>query len=306
MILKTVLGDTETNGGFSVLPHEHICCCSEYLRRMDGYMNCEESERYAADLLRRLKERYRLGLFLDCTPINLGRDTALLKKVSKDAGVHIVCATGFYYNEEPAMERLSAQTIGAYIAADAKRENAGVIKAAVERDTMTPFNVTLLKASAYAHRQLGLPIVLHTNAGNRNGTEAVQLLLDEGVAAGSITVGHMSDSDDAEYLMRFAEMGCWIALDRLYGDTGESYIKAKVRQIMQLCSAGYENQILLSHDDSVFQRFSENPQITAPRFSYLFEYILPQIGSRTAKKITEENPLNMLCSPAGGRTGEAK
>ena len=181
MILKTVLGDTEVSGDFSVLPHEHICCCSEYLRGIGGYMDSSETERSAIEILYGLEKKYNLGLFIDCTPINLGRDAELLKRVSKGSGVHIVCSTGFYYNDEPVMERLSAETIGEYIVADAKRVNAGVIKAAAESAELTEFNITLLRAAAYAHRRLGLPIVLHTNAVNRNGRKAVEVLLNEGL-----------------------------------------------------------------------------------------------------------------------------
>lgn len=294
MILKTVLGDTEVSGDFSVLPHEHICCCSEYLRGIGGYMDSSETERSAIEILSGLEKKYNLGLFIDCTPINLGRDAELLKRVSKGSGVHIVCSTGFYYNDEPVMERLSAETIGEYIVADAKRVNAGVIKAAAESAELTEFNITLLRAAAYAQRRLGLPIVLHTNAVNRNGRKAVEVLLNEGVAAKCIAVGHLSDTDDIEYIGSFADMGCYIALDRLYADTSSEYIDSKVKQILQLCDAGYENMILLSHDDSVFQGFLEKPHITKPRYSYMFKYILPCLERSLAKKISEENPLNML------------
>ncbi len=106
-----------------------------------------------------------------------------MKRVSKGSGVHIVCSTGFYYNDEPVMERLSAETIGEYIVADAKWVNTGIIKAAAESTELTEFNITLLRAAAYAQRRLGLPIVLHTNAVNRNGRKAAEVLLNEGVAA---------------------------------------------------------------------------------------------------------------------------
>ena len=118
--------------------------------------------------------------------------------------------------------------------------------------------------------------------------------MNEGVAAKCIAVGHLSDTDDIEYIGSFADMGCYIALDRLYADTSSEYIDSKVKQILQLCDAGYENMILLYHDDSVFQGFLEKPHITKPRYSYMFKYILPCLERSLAKKISEENPLNML------------
>lgn len=60
MILKTVLGDTDVSGDFSVLPHEHICCCSEYLRGIGGYMGSSETERSAIEILSGLEKNITL------------------------------------------------------------------------------------------------------------------------------------------------------------------------------------------------------------------------------------------------------
>lgn len=108
------------------------------------------------------------------------------------------------------------KTIGEYIVADAKRVNAGVIKAAAESAELTEFNITLLRAAAYAQRRLGLSIVLHTNAVNRNGRKAVEVLLNEGVAAKCIAVGHLSDTDDIDIS---EVLPIWVVILRLTGFT---------------------------------------------------------------------------------------
>ena len=88
--------------------------------------------------------------------------------------------------------------------------------------------------------------------------------------------------------------GVFARYRRLYGHVSSEYIDSKVKLILLLCDAGYENMILLSHDDSVFQGFLEKPHITKPRYSYMFKYILPCLERSLVKKISEENPLNML------------
>lgn len=294
--IKTVLGKRSIAAETVTLSHEHICCYSEYISKMScHYFDKEELICKASEVMSRLKEKHNLGLFIDCTPINIGRDIELLKAVSARSGVEIVCSAGFYYNDEPVLNCTSAQTIADYMIEDAEKIGAGVIKAAVENENLSDFNIKLLKASAITQKKTELPIILHTNANNRNGKKAVEILFEEGVEPHHIVVGHLSDTSDTEYIMSFAKKGCFIALDRMYGNTNKEYISSKIKQILELCNAGFENQILLSHDDAFFQGFNPNPHISEPRYDYVFNHIIPNIDSDIAKKIMEINPIKMLC-----------
>ena len=79
--IKTVLGDiSETEVGVA-LPHEHICCYSEYIYNMvgDKYLDKEKLLDSAVKTLKAIKEKYNLKTFIDCTPVNIGRDVELLK-----------------------------------------------------------------------------------------------------------------------------------------------------------------------------------------------------------------------------------
>ena len=60
------------------------------------------------------------------------------------------------------------QYIAYYLTMDAENVNAGVIKVAVEYEEISPFDKNLLKAYAITQKNLGLPIILHTNARNKN------------------------------------------------------------------------------------------------------------------------------------------
>lgn len=294
--VRTVFGKKKICKGTVTLSHEHICCYSEYLNAMSkNYIDKTLLAEKSADILKKMKEKYGVGLFMDCTPVNIGRDVELLKKVSELSEMDIVCSTGFYYNDEPILDCMSAETLAEFIIEDANNTCAGIIKAAVEYVTVSPFNTKLLKASAIAQKKTGLPIILHTNANNRNGIKAMQILLDADVCPKNIVVGHLSDTDDIEYIRNFAKSGCYIALDRMYDNRTAEYVTSKIDQINALCDAGYADRLLLSHDDSVFQGFCDNPQIKTLRWSYMFEYILPRLDNAITKKILQENPLTMLC-----------
>lgn len=261
------------------------------------YLNIDDVAKKAADELRKLKNKYGLNLFIDCTPVNLGRNISLLKQVSLESGVSIVCSTGFYYTKEPILYGASEEILAEYMIKDAKNVNAGVIKAAVETDEIDSFTVKLLKATALAQKQLQLPIILHTNAKNQNAQKAVEILLRSRVKPECITVGHLSDTEDSEYILEIAKMGCFVGIDRLYDDKSEAYIEKKIATVFDLCNSGFENQILLSHDESVFNGFDYAPipmMKENPRFGYVFDYILPKLDSALTDQIMRVNPLNML------------
>ena len=296
-VINTVLGKIPESEIKNCLSHEHICCFSEYAYKMMGskYLDKEVLVTKSITELKRMKECYGMNLFVDCTPVNIGRDVELLKKVSEKSGVHIVCSTGFYYTDEPVLYNTDTEKLAEYMVSDAKNVNAGIIKAAVENEKISKFNEKMLNAVSIAHQKTGLPIVLHTNAKNRNGLEALEILLKNGVNANCITIGHLSDTEDIDYVLKFAEYGCFIGLDRLYANTKEEYIHNKLKMISKLIENGFKKQIILSHDELFFSGFDSLPQIKEiTRFEYVFRYILPVLENDIADTIIRKNPLKML------------
>lgn len=297
MKIKSVLGDVEVENDMCVLPHEHICCYSEYINMMVGkvYIDKEELIKRAINELAFLKSKYGLGVFVDCTPVNIGRDIELLKKISLETKVHIICSTGFYYTYDRFLDNTDVDILAEHIVYDAKNINAGIIKAAVESEDIIDFNIKLLRAAAKAQLKLNLPICLHTNAKNKNALEALDILLNDGIKPESITVAHLSDTNNIEYIKSIAKLNCYVGLDRLYGDTSNEYIEEKILAINQLCDAGFADKILLSHDELVFNGFQANPKIKDKvRYNYLFDYIISKIDDDTANQIIKMNPFRML------------
>lgn len=296
-MIKTVLGEIKQSELGITLAHEHICCFSEYLYRIAGndYLDKKRLEQVAISFLKEMKEKHGLSSIVDCTPVNIGRDIELLKRVSDKAEINIVCSTGFYYTEEPLMYNLSAFDICKFIVADARAVNSGVIKCAVEASELTHFSDKLLRASAKAHLQTGLPIVLHTNATNKNALTAIEILLSEGVKPRAITAGHLSDTNNMEFVKGIARLGCFIGLDRLYSNTSEEYISEKVKTITELCDAGYQDKIILSHDALFFNGFDSTPKnCEKPRLTYVFERILPRLKKEVVESVMVQNPIKML------------
>ena len=296
-LFKTVLGNISESDLGVTLAHEHICCFSEYAYQMVGkdYLDKNALADTATVYLKELKKKYGLATFVDCTPINIGRDVELLKRISEQSEINIICSTGFYYTDEPVLYNTSAEQLCQYMVADAYAVNAGIIKCAVENEAISCFGEKLLRACAKAHLCLGLPIVLHSNANNRNALKALEILFSEGVNPNAVTVGHLSDTDDLEYVKSIASYGCYIGLDRLYQNTSEEYVSKKTQSILELCKASYEDQILLAHDAQFFNGFDSKPKIIErPRLPYIFDCILPRLSKSLADKIMIQNPMKML------------
>ncbi len=298
-MIRTVLGNIADNEIDCALSHEHICCYSEYLNMMSGemYLDKKELVKVASAKLKELRENYGLNLFLDCTTVNIGRDMAMLREISEKSGVHIVCSTGFYYSEEPVINNTPVEVLAEHYINDAININAGMIKAAVERTEISPFLEKLLVASAIAQKKLNIPIVLHTNANNKNGLKALEILFENGVEPHCVTVGHLSDTDEIDYILEIAKLGCYVGLDRLHlqNQISDEYNDKKAGHIKRLSEEGFGDRILLSHDSTCFAGFSSEPKIVAnERFDCLFKYILPRLDKETADRLIRKNPVKML------------
>ncbi len=299
MSIKTVLGNISESEFGSALAHEHICCYSDYAYKMAGrkYLDKERLISVAVDYFRKLIDNYGIKTFLDCTPVNIGRDIEMYKQISEKSGMNIVCSSGFYFTEEILLYSTPAERVAEFIIEDTKKVNAGIIKYAFERPEPNGYDKKMLRACALAQLELGIPIVLHTNSTCKNSIKGLDILFDEGVNPRSVTAGHLSDTDDIDFVKQIAEFGCYIGFDRLTGDTSQEYIQKKVSNVLNLCEAGYEDQILFSHDDTFFKGFMSIPVFSEnPRFTYCFDHILPKLPKDIAHKITHQNPLNMLKS----------
>ena len=296
-MIITVLGSIKENEVGITLPHEHICKFNDYLYSMGGkfYLDKEKLLNSSVKHLSKLKSVYSLNTFIDCTPVNIGRDIELLKEISKKTGVNIICSTGFYYTEEPLLNNRNVDYLADIIISDAKKNNVGIIKCVVENEVPNTLEQKILMSCAKAQLILNLPLVVHTNTKNKNGLEALKILINMGVQPEAITIAHLSDSDDISYIKKIAEFGCFIGFDRIYNIAKENYINKTVNKINELCSLGYEDKILLSHDTAFFNGYELKAKINdKPRFSYCFHYILPLLQKETAQKIIKENPLRML------------
>ena len=300
--VKTVLGEIPENEIGVTLAHEHVCCYFEPFYQMlgKGYLDKEELTNKAIEHLLYMKETYQLSTFVDCTPVNIGRDLQVLKEVSQKAGVHIVCSGGFYYTEEVMIRSTPKEYIIEALLQDLKKNNAGVIKFAVEDAEMSALSRKLLSASCQVQKITGLPLVIHTNGRNQNGKKVLDLVLEEGVQAGAVTLGHLSDSSDMDYVAGLLKQGCYGAFDRIYNVADRAYYEQKAKDLAVLWERGFGDRILLSHDGLTFNGFAVEPCVVEYNpYEPIFERLLPEMRKAgfletEIQQMFTKNVINML------------
>lgn len=299
---KTVLGEIPESRLGVILPHEHICCYFEYFHQMLGsdYLNKEMLINKSAEHLRHMKDKYNVSTLVDCTPVNIGRDIDILKKVSKKSGVNIICSSGFYYTDEAMLYDISEEYVVDTILKDINKTNAGIIKFAVEDNEMNALSQKLLSALCSVQKDSGLPLVIHTNGRNKNGRAVIDSVLEKGVSHNAVTIGHLSDSDDMDYVTEILKNGCYAGFDRIYKSADMNYYYKKAKDIYALCERGFADKILLSHDGLTFNGFHTNACIREDNpHEPIFSCLIPEMrrigfAQKEIETFIMQNPKNML------------
>jgi phosphotriesterase-related protein len=259
--INTVLGPVTPEQLGTTLMHEHL------LIGWPGW----ESDAAAPQTPRkevvklcvdRMLELKALGLrtFLDPCPTDLGRDVELMAEVSQATGVHIICATGLYKEDQGAAPyfkfRSQFSDAAAEMAESFVKEltdgiggsgiKPGILKVATQAHRISPYEETVLRAASRAHKATGIPITTHTDEGTM-GREQLDIFAAEGVDLPRVIVGHSCGSADLRYHVDMLDRGCTLGFDR-FGLEILQPDRLRTAALIGLLGIGFEKQIVLSHD----------------------------------------------------------
>jgi phosphotriesterase-related protein len=104
----------------------------------------------------------------------------------------------------------------------------------------------VLRAAARAHLRTGATITTHA-ARWPVGHAQLDLLAEEGVDPARVIVGHCDMVPDPAYHLALARRGAFVQYDTIQGEN-EWETGRRVEWIRALVDAGFEHQVLLSHD----------------------------------------------------------
>ncbi|MCX2748074.1 phosphotriesterase-related protein [Arthrobacter sp. MI7-26] len=296
--IPTAAGNIDSSELGRTLVHEHIFTLGEEYRvnYQSGWNEEEMIERAINDL----SHLADLGIdtILDPTVLGLGRYIPRIAKIARSTRLNIVVATGLYtfndvpmqfhyrgpgllFDEPEPLVRMFVTDLTEGIAETGIR--AAFLKCAIDQPGLTPGVERAMRAVARAAVETGAPITVHTNAAERTGLIAVDVLRQEGVDLTKVIIGHSGDSTDLDYLSRLADAGTLLGLDRFGVDAMASF-EDRVSTLVSLLERGYASSIVISHDASCFIDFFDAAakRSVMPNWNYrhISEDVLPELRRR--------------------------
>lgn len=313
--VETIKGRIDTGALGATLMHEHIFTQNKEMQ--ENYPDPEwEEERFigiARDGLKRLKA-LGIGTLVEVTPVGLGRDVALFKRLCEDIDINVVVCTGYYsFNELPKyfsfhgpglridmpdpLIRMMLGDIRDGIANTGVK--AGIIKIGSDSLGFTPHVTRIFKAAVVAHRETGVPITTHSNAKEKGGLDQARFFKDNGADMSRVIIGHCGDTTDLDYLKAVLDTGVTIGMDR-FGLTTYLGTEDRIATVARLCELGYAGQMILSQDAG-FYSCSTEPSYRAkfqPEWTHFLisERVLPELARRGVPD--EQIHTMMVANPA--------
>jgi phosphotriesterase-related protein len=260
--VQTLRGAIETSALGRVLVHEHVFLMNtEYALnyRPDAF---EEAtiDRAAA----RLNELKASGIdtIIDLTVLGLGRHIPNLAQVAAKTDLNIIVSTGVYTFDEvpgpfgfygPGLLHDAPEPMIAHFVKDLTEGvagtglRAGELKCAIDLPGLKPGVERVMRAVAQAHLRTGAPITVHTAPQAETGLIVQRVLAEEGVDLEDVIIGHCGDSADIDYLMKLADRGSILGMDR-FGINFTITPEQRVATIAEMIRRGYVDRLALSHD----------------------------------------------------------
>lgn len=286
-IVRTVLGDIPPEALGFTLGHEHVSAHPpDFVTDPDLYLDDEAEALADLEAFRSLGG----GALVEMTTIDYGRDVPALLRISAQAGIHIIAATGF--NKGKFADRISGRFATDRIAdwmiadisegmsdisassRDVAAARAGLIKASSSLDAMTADERRVFDAAIAAHHATGAPISTHTERATL-ALEQIRILRDGGVAPDAILIGHLDFRPDIGFLTEVAETGVHLGIDQ-FGKLKYLADERRVELVRQLAAKGHLGQLILSCDVA---RRSSRAAKSGPGFSHLSRRILPMLAA---------------------------
>jgi phosphotriesterase-related protein len=254
--VMTVRGPLEAADMGFTLAHEHILAnfqtYEEWARAPLHYQPSDVERRMLPYLARIAALGCRT--FVDATAVGLGRDAALLKRMSELSGLNILTVTGNYaaidhkylppYVYDDSEQALAQRWIGEFH--DGIGDTGvkpGFIKLGFNGGPLSAAERKLIRAGAIAHRATGLTIGAHTGPATAAFAELAEL---DGLGvhpSAWIWIHAQNETDLAKHEVA-ARRGAWISFDGVSPKSLEEHLAC----ITHLRDQGLLGRVLVSQD----------------------------------------------------------
>jgi predicted metal-dependent phosphotriesterase family hydrolase len=265
--------------------------------------DADEAFRAVLPHLLAVKERGARAL-VECTPAWLGRDPALLRRLSEASGLHIVTNTGYYgaaqdkylpaHAFDESAERLAERWTAEWRdGIDGTGIRPGFIKTGVDPGPLSSVDRKLIVAAALCHRETGLRIHCHTGDG-RAAMDILAVLGEQRVPASAYVWVHAQNEKDRALHLRAAAAGAWIELDGV----AEESLDAHVAAVVDLALKGHLRRLLVSQDAGWYHVGEPAGGRFRP-YTFLFDGFVPalrraSLADADVRTLLVDNPARAL------------
>lgn len=264
--VETVKGPIDSSEMGKVLIHEHVFVLGEEYR-LNYDMDWDEDQK-VEDAAKALNDLKATGIdtIFDPTVLGLGRYIPRVQKVAEKTDINIVVATGLYtyydvphqfehrgpgllFDQPEPLVEMFVKDITEGIADTGVK--AAFLKCVIEEAGLTPGVERVMRAVGKTSAQTGVPVTVHTNPHTGSGLVAQRVLKEEGVDLTKVVIGHSGDTSDLDYLMKVADQGSMLGMDR-FGLEMFLPTADRVNTIVELVKRGYADRMGLAHDASCY------------------------------------------------------
>ena len=298
--LITTLGDKDFSELELILPHEHVFV---EFRTWDtpGYAQAEIDDVLKL-MVPELDKAKAAGVtaLVDCTPVGVGRRADINRAVSEAADLPLVLPTGIY--REPWIpdwvHKASEAELTDWMLGELEGEieesavRADWIKLSAGDNGITDCEAKILRAAAKAGKQTNAIIGSHTVKG-WVVRDQLDIIEEAGYDPARFIWIHTQAEDDFELHLEMARRGAWLEYDGIGNNewrTNEYYVE----NIQRLLDAGFEDQLLLSHDRGWYDPALPGGGSPKP-YTYITEQFLPKLRAsgldeELIRRLTHVNP----------------
>jgi phosphotriesterase-related protein len=298
IVLETVTGPLRGSEVKWALEHEHLFV--DFLGAKDpAYQDVDWADVTGACVNSLLELRAQgVDLFVEYTPMGVGRNVLLTRNVARQTGMAIVCASGIYrasFGIPPEFREMRAAELAGHfvreltLGVDGSHIRAGFIKIAVDDDGPKPADVVVYRAAARAAKRTGCTIGLHAVAVDAMRA-AVRILEQEGFDLRRFVWAHAEYTPTLADHMEMARRGAFVSYDAVTvgGAPAEDVLLDWIEAMIE---AGHGGKVLLSTDSTIYV----NPQASQYGYqnTYLFRVFKPKLearfGTSVAQRLLRDN-----------------
>mgnify|MGYP006267025391 CR=1 FL=1 len=257
--------------------------------------------------LQQLKE-YGVETLIETTPMYLGRDPLLLKRLADSTGIQMITNTGLYgavndkylpaYAFEISADSLSERWIEEFHKGiEETGIRPGFQKISVDPNSiLSSVDKKIVIAAILTHAETGLTIVSHTGP-DAPAFEQLQLLDSMRVDPSAWVWTHAQNGSDSGRIAA-AKKGAWISLDNVMVNNYLDYVE----MIDTLRREGLLNKVLISHDAGYYDPDLAMDTEIRP-YTAIFTHLIPALKKSGYSKETIDTLL--IINPAAAYAIEA-